>query len=181
MTRIAVVTASLPSRVEFRAECVAAVMAQTLQPVAHLIHLDYQRSGPAACLSAMLPAAVETGADWIAQIADDDLMFPRHLELLAGETDADIVYSYCDVIGRGDWNPSAPFDADRLRAGNYIPATSLIRTELCVELGWRTNAAYGFEDWDFWIRALDAGARFACVPFVTWQYRFHGDNLSVAL
>jgi hypothetical protein len=108
-------------------------------------------------------------------------MYPRHLELLAGETEADIVYSYCDVIGRGNWNPSAPFDAERLRVENYIPATSLIRTELCAELGWRTDAAYGFEDWDFWIRALDVDARFVCVPFVTWQYRFHGDNLSVAL
>jgi len=178
---VVVVTPSLPSRVDLRAECVASVMAQTLQPVAHIIHLDYQRIGPAACLNAMLPAAVETGAEWIAQIADDDLMLPRHLELLAGETDADVVYSYCDVIGRGGWNPSAAFDADRLRAGNYIPATTLIRTELCSELGWRTDAAHGFEDWDFWIRALDAGARFVCVPFVTWVYRFHGENLSAAL
>jgi hypothetical protein len=85
------------------------------------------------------------------------------------------------VEGRGAWNPNAPFDAERLRQGNYIPATTLIRAELCAELGWRADAQHGFEDWDFWLRALDAGASFACIPEVTWLYRFHGENLSTTL
>jgi hypothetical protein len=179
--RIVVVTASLPERVDFRAECVAAVAAQTLPPVAHLLHLDYERQGPARCLNALTKAAGEAGAEWIAQIADDDVMFKHHLETLATRTDADIIYTYCHVEGRGGWNPNAPFDADRLRRGNYIPATSMIRAELCADLGWRHDAAHGFEDWDFWLRALDRGAVFACVPEVTWRYRFHGSNLSTAL
>jgi hypothetical protein len=121
------------------------------------------------------------GADWVAQIADDDLMLPHHLETLATRTDADIIYTYCEVTGRS-WNPNAPFDADRLRRENYIPATTLIRTSLCEELhGWREDSRHGFEDWDFWLRALDLGAEFACIPEVTWQYRFHGSNLSTAL
>lgn len=179
--RIIVVTPSLPERVEFRAECIAAVAAQTLEPVAHLVHLDYGRQGPARCLNALTMSAITSGAEWIAQIADDDLMMPHHLETLATRLDADIIYSYCEVDGRGAWNPNAPFDPDRLRSGNYIPATSLIRAEVCAELGWRSDAEHGFEDWDFWLRALDHGAVFACVPEVTWRYRFHGSNLSTAL
>jgi len=27
------------------------------------------------------------------------------------------------------------------------------------------------EDHDLWVRALDAGARFRCIPEVTWTYR----------
>lgn len=176
--RIAVVTASLPERVEFRAECMAAVAAQTLLPVAHLLHLDYERQGPARCLNALTKAAVEAGAEWIAQIADDDVMLTHHLETLAARTDADIIYTYCHVEGRGAWSPNAPFDADRLRRENYIPATTLIRTELAVTLGWNVDAANGWEDYDFWLRALDVGAEFACVPEVTWLYRFHGSNHS---
>ncbi len=179
--RIVVVTPSLPERSELRAECVNSVSEQTLKPVAHLIHIDHERRGPAACLNTLARAAVDAGAEWVAQIADDDIMLPHHLETLAKSLDADIIYTYCEVEGRGAWNPNAPFDAERLRQGNYIPATTLIRAELCAELGWRADAQHGFEDWDFWLRALDAGASFACIPEVTWLYRFHGENLSTTL
>ena len=176
--RVVVMTPSLPERAEFRAECVESVKAQTLKPVAHVVMLDYERVGPAVMLNRMLPACIAAEADWIAQLADDDLMDSHHLEtLVANSAEADILYSYCRVTGRG-FNPNSPFDADRLRRENYIPATTLIRTSLCEELGWRSDSAYGFEDWDFWLRALDAGARFVCVPEETWTYRFHGSNLS---
>ena len=177
--RVVVVTASLPERHEYRAECIRAVEAQTVKPVAHVVMIDHERVGPAVVLNRMLAAALACDADWIAQVADDDLLYPDHLQtLLEASAEADIVYSYCDVEGRDWFDPNAPFDAERLRQQNYIPATTLIRAELCRELGWRADSAHGFEDWDFWLRALDAGARFVCVEQRTWLYRFHGANLS---
>ena len=176
--RIVVVTPSLPERADLRAECVASVAAQTLQPVAHIVMVDYERAGPAAMLNRMLPACIAADAEWVAQLADDDLADPNHLELLAEHcADADIVYSWCRVEGRS-FNPNREFDEAALRASNFIPATTMIRTSLCVDLGWRDDSTHGFEDWDFWLRALDAGARFVCVPEVSWTYRFHGANLS---
>lgn len=177
--RIAVLTPAVPERADMLAECVAAVRGQTFPPVAQLIEIDHERAGCATVLNRLLPAAQAANADWIALVADDDLFYPRHLErLAAASADADVVYSYCDVEGR-DWNPNSPFDPQRLRLENYIPSTCLIRASLAAALGgWRVDAAHGFEDWDFWLRALDAGARFRCVPTVTWRYRFHGDNLS---
>lgn len=175
--RISVLTPALPDRLPLLAECVASVRAQTLRPTAHLIQLDYERRGCAAVLNVLLAAAAE--AEWVALLADDDLFLPHHLATLAAHTDADIIYPYCRVVGR-DWNPNAPFDEAQLRAGNFIPSTTLIRRSLADRLGgWRTDAANGFEDWDFWLRALDAGGRFRCVPEVTWVYRFHdGGNMS---
>lgn len=156
-------------------------MNQTLRPVAHFVSIDYERIGPAEMLNRTLSSCVNARADWIAQLADDDLAYPHHLETLASASaDADIVYSYCDVEGRSNFDPNSPFDAEALRVINYIPATTLIRTSLCVELGWRSESAYGWEDWDFWLRAQDAGARFVCVPEKTWAYRFHGANLSTS-
>jgi hypothetical protein len=180
--RIIVVTASLPERNSFRAECIQSVNEQTLQPVAHLVSIDHERAGPARILNRLLPACLAAGAEWIAQLADDDIFYPHHLAtLVENANDADIVYPYCEVRGR-NWNPNAPFDAERLRRENYIPATTLIRASLCEQLGgWREEAKEGFEDWDFWLRALDAGARFVCVPQVTWAYRFHGHNMSTSL
>ena len=179
--RIAAVMTSLPERHDFRAEAIRAVEAQTLKPVAHFVGIDYERVGPAEMLNRLLPACVAASSDWVAQTADDDLWYPHHLETLAEHAaDADIVYPYCDVEGRDWFDPNRPFDAAELRRQNFIPATTLIRTSLCVDLGWRSDATHGFEDWDFWLRALDAGARFVCVPEKTWLYRFHGANLSHA-
>lgn len=176
--RISVLTASLPEREAFRAEAIASVNAQTFAPIAHLIGIDHERVGPAAILNRLLPAAVAMSAEWVALLADDDVLYPQHLEALSACESGDIRYSYCDVEGRGGWSPNAPFDPDRLRRENYIPATTLIRTELAVTLGWNVDAANGWEDYDFWLRALDVGAEFACVPEVTWLYRFHGSNHS---
>lgn len=171
---ISVITASLPSRSAMLAECVASVASQTLAPAEHLVLVDHARRGPAEVRWQLVLAAA---SEWIAVLDDDDVLYPRHLELLAAETPrADIVYSYCEVEGR-DWTPNHHFDADLLRARNYIPITALIRRDLIVELGgWNDGAANGWEDWDLWLRALDAGATFASVPEITWRYRFHGGN-----
>lgn len=176
--RIAVVTPALPTRGGMLAECVASVAAQTLAPVEHLIGVDHERVGTARVKTRLSRAAVS--AEWIAPLEDDDLADPDHLQTLAEHADqADVVYSWCRVTGRTGWDPNSEFDADRLRHGNYIPSTALIRRSLIDVLGgWRDSktVAYGWDDWDFWLRALDAGARFRCAPHVTWTYRFHAGN-----
>lgn len=175
---ISVITASIPPRQAMLAECMAAVAAQTLPPLEHLVGIDFARWGSSPTRNALVAGA---RGDWIAVIDDDDLMYPEHLAKLSAITEADVVYSFCDVTGKA-WNPNGAFDEHRLRGMNYIPITSLIRTDLLRSLGgWRDSSACqgGLEDWDLWIRALDAGARFACVEEVTWLYRFHGGNKSV--
>ena len=198
--RIAVLTPSLPERGELLAEAAASVRAQTLRPAVHAIAVDYENAGIGALLNRL---ARGTEAEWLARLDDDDLLQPSHLEVLSSAAEkADVVYSWCDVAPRVEngvvpdlpavleedrWLPNQDFDESRLRAGNYIPATTLVRRSLWAELaGWREDGwRFGgerddparTEDWDFWLRALDAGARFVCVPRVTWTYRYHGGNL----
>ena len=198
--RVAVLTPTLPSRPELLAEAVASVNAQSLRPVAHLIGVDHEEMGIGGTLNRLASSA---DADWLARLDDDDLIDPSHLETLAARTnEADILYSWCrivprstngseppypSVIGRSGWTPNQTFDPERLHASNYIPATALIRKSLWHELGGWQRAGYGVagspasaegtEDWDFWLRALEAGARFLCIPTVTWSYRYHGGNL----
>lgn len=198
--RIAVLTPSLPDRGELLAEAVASVRAQTHRPTVHAIAVDYDSDGIGALLNRL---AGSTDAEWLARLDDDDLLEPNHLEVLGSAADrADVVYSWCQVaprvadavvpdvpavLGENRWVPNQEFDEARLRAGNYIPATTLVRRSLWAELGgWREDGwRFGgeredpalTEDWEFWLRALDAGARFVCVPVVTWTYRYHGGNL----
>lgn len=125
--------------------------------------------------NALLAAAA---GEWIAVLDDDDLLLPNHLEVLSA-AQGDVIYTWCQVAGRGDWNPNRNFFADHLRQNNYIPVTALIRASLLRDLqGWRsTEESYsGLEDWDLYLRALDAGATFTCIPEITWVYRFHGGN-----
>lgn len=203
---IAVVTPAIPERAALLAECIASVNAQSYPPVGHYVGVDHAKVGCVTNLNRTVNAALASGADWIALLADDDLMYPHHLGTLIGATRTqhdcagfgpegppcdscpgdgcpilpppDIVYSWCQVTGRPGWNPNRHFDAEALRYGNYIPATSLIRSSLIRELGGWRPGAHGFEDWDFWLRALDHGARFRCIPAVTWEYRFGHDNFS---
>ena len=176
---ISVITASIPSRTAMLAECMASVARQSLRPLEHIVAVDHARYGSAATRNAALGGV---RGDWTAVVDDDDLLWTEHLARLSTLTEkADIVYSWCEVAGKS-WNPNSDFNAERLRNGNYIPATSLIRTKFLRKLkGWRDSADSpgGLEDWDLWLRALDAGGRFVCLPEITWTYRFHGGNKSV--
>lgn len=182
--RIAVVTPSLPERGRMLKECMDSVFRQSLPPVAHLIEVDYERAGCARVLNRLASAALAAKITHLALLGDDDLFYENHLEILAAEaqrTNAPVVYSWGRVTGREGWNPNSTFDAGRLRHENYIPSTSLISLAHVKAIGgWRPNAAMGWEDWDFWLRSLDAGAAFVCVPKYTWIYRFHGENISCA-
>jgi glycosyltransferase involved in cell wall biosynthesis len=169
---ISVITAAIPARVDMLAEACRSVRAQTLPCMEHLIGFDYDRRGSAATRNSLLRAA---SGEWVAILDDDDLMKPYHLAMLeASSNGADIVYSWCEVEGRA-WDPNSMFDAERLLRENYIPITTLIRRELLADLGgFREDVAW--EDHDLWLRALEAGAEFRCVPAVTWIYRFHAGN-----
>ena len=179
--RVAVITPSLPSRSFPLARAAESVAGQTVPPAAHLIAVDHARKGTAAVRNALAVSALSLDADWIAPLDDDDILYPHHLHTLldtAKREEADVVYSYCDVVGRA-WNPNSPLDELRLRRENYIPITALISARVWETLdGWKDSSevANGWEDWDFWVRALDAGFRFANAPLVTWEYRFHAGN-----
>jgi hypothetical protein len=176
--RVSVITAAIPPRLDKLASACASVRAQTHPADEHLIAIDYARRGTARVATQL---ALSARNEWVATLEDDDLWYPQHLaSLTASAGEADIVYSYCDVDGR-DWSPNSPFDADRLRRENYIPATALIRRSLLADLGgWRDGQESGwYEDWDLWRRALGAGARFVCVPEVTWIYHWHGGNKTI--
>lgn len=143
------------------AECKESVQAQTLPATEHLIYLDRNISERVGLnLNRM---AESTDCEWLAPLADDDLLFPQHLEtLVAHSEDADVVYSKCQISGREGWEPHWPSE---------IPATTLIRRSLWEKLGGWSEAIRA-EDRDFWIRARKKDARFVFVDEFTWHYRF---------
>src|SRR5262249_4035317 len=66
----------------------------------------------------------------------------------------------------------------RLRRNNCLVYASLYRRALFDRIGgYRADAAPGYEDWDFWLSALEAGARFVHVPAPLFRYRKHGTTM----
>lgn len=177
-TEIAVVTPSLPERHAMLAEACASLAAQTLQPVAHHIAVDYGRQGPAAMLNRLI-APLTT--EWLSILPDDDLYDPDYLETLAKHTEnADIVLSWSRIEGREQQQYRGQFVPEHFleRRDTGMRGVFLFRRSLWEKLGgWREVP---LEDWDFLCRAVIHGARFAPVYREKWTYRFHDTNSSHA-
>ena len=96
------------------------------------------------------------------------------IEILDSDDRVGIVYGDAQCFGTqtGRWNVGA-FDSHRLLNGNFIHASALYRRSV-----WERNQGYdramptqGFEDWDFWLGALEHGWKFAYIPEVLFEYR----------
>jgi len=187
---VTVLTPSIPGREAQLVEAIASVNAQTVQADAHLIRVQTPPGplGPvhiAAQRNALLDAVT---TDWVATLDDDDLWLPHHLATVAPYLrTADLVYTWPTpewAIHRLDctgWDHRI-LEA-RLRNGNFIPSSALIRTGLLRRVGgWQTTGYDGrfetgafWEDHDLWIRLARMAATFVCVPEETWVYRMDGE------
>lgn len=177
---LTVIIPTVAGRGELLMEAVHSIEAQTLPPLGFKVATDHELAGPHAPLNELARGVYTT---WLFRLDDDDLLDPDHFEVLSHwlDDDADIVYTFCRIEGGGDDHPPGQFQDrwqaeygwDYLRTTNFIPSAAAIRTSLWRELGGLRD--HPFEDWDFWVRALDAGARFRCVPAVTWTYRMNAE------
>lgn len=170
---------------------VASVDAQTHQPDSIVIHLDVYREGPALTRNRILD---QVTTDYVAWLDDDDELLPHHLETCmkyAEAEDADLVYPWYKRFDRFDpFGSRPPYPVgkafnDELREhlltkNNFIPVTTVIRTELLKEVGgfplpWVEDWPHpSNEDWGLWRRLLRAGARFTHAPSETWIWHRHG-------
>src|SRR5512144_3098135 len=164
------------------------VARQTIAVDRWCVAVDNDRRGSAVTRNEALLMA--HGTDWAAFLDSDDEWLPQHIAtlLLYAAPDVDVVYTGCDVVGpggesvprRAEWGRfGESFDPDLLREMSYIPVTSLVRTDLALDVGgfgYVNDSPY--DDCCFYLRLLDAGARFLHVPQVTWTWHHHGRNTS---
>jgi Glycosyltransferases involved in cell wall biogenesis len=176
---VTVAIPTIPGREKSLEIAIGSAVNQTLVPAAVHVVVDIDRDGAAVARNRAL-GFVET--DWVAFLDDDDEFKPNHLRAClrhAGLTGADVVYPGYDTIGDDPLGCfGMPFNADLLRVGNYIPVTTLCRTELVRKVGgfqphpdFRGDPC---EDWGLWLALLDAGATFSHLPLRTWIWRTTG-------
>jgi glycosyltransferase involved in cell wall biosynthesis len=122
-------------------------------------------------------AIVASQGEYIFPLDADDRMrsgwIDRAIEILDSNPKVGVAYGDAEYFGTsgGRWRVG-PFDVSRLLAGNYIHASALYRRSV-----WERNRGYdvamvhGFEDWDFWLGALEHGWQFRYIPEVFFEYR----------
>jgi GT2 family glycosyltransferase len=111
----------------------------------------------------------------------DDRLAPGALEALRRPLDAapGLGFAYGIAEFFGDW--SGPlvmpaFDPYRLLYRSLVPATSLVRRELFADVGGFDPEIEGYEDWDFYLGAVERGWGGQRVEEVTFFYRRHGQS-----
>jgi len=189
MNTVTVLIPHIPVRPNALTRAVKSVAVQTHKPDALHIEVDVNRTGSAATRNRGLQAVRTT---WVAFLDDDDELRPNHLQVLldcAVSDDVDVVYAGCTVLdpnGRDvplqeEWGRFGhEFDPDLLREKSYIPVTCLARLDLARSalFGPPSGVTSNYDDWGFYVRMLDLGAKFVHVPQKTWIWNHHGKNTS---
>ncbi len=184
---VTVVIPHIPTRPNALARAVKSAATQTVKPRSIVIATDLYRDGSAITRNRALYMA---DTPWVAFLDDDDVLLPNHLEVLlrhAEETGAGVVYSGCTVIGqdgrevppRDEWGRfGKPFDAELLRDHSWLPVTSLVHLSLAKKALFEAPPGSDYDDWGFYLRLLDLGAKFSHVPIRTWIWNHTGRNTS---
>ena len=109
--------------------------------------------------------------------ADDGLTADALRQLReALEAEPALGFSYGIMRFTGAWDgvlQMPPYDPYRLLYRHTIGSAALVRRELIEDLGGYDPAFAGYEDWEFWLHALERGWRGRRVEAVTLLYRRH--------
>jgi glycosyltransferase involved in cell wall biosynthesis len=151
--------------------------------------IDQPNGGPPAAYNRGFDSAA---GEYVAMCPADDIWDPRKLEwndaVLAGDPAIDVLFGRARFFGQADGEHPHPRGQGRLDpaafmremyAADLVPApATVVRRDLHQRLG-RFDESLPSEDYEFWMRALRAGAAFYHDPREMARLRIHGGNVSL--
>lgn len=124
----------------------------------------------------------EAKGEYILPLDADDKIKPNFLEtVMTGIQEADIVSTWLLTFG----NENRTWGSEHLRPGlnimyrqNQINCCSLYRKSMWEDIGgYDENMRLGYEDWDFWLSALEKGYKIKVIPEHLFLYRKHSVSM----
>ena len=92
-----------------------------------------------------------------------------------------VVYSWAKTFGSGSSGVREfpEFDLQRMLLGNTVEACSVFRRKVWQDVGGydETKFKEGYEDWDFWLGAVEHGWKFKRIPEALFEYRVRPDSM----
>lgn len=116
--------------------------------------------------------------EYILPLDADDMIAKTFIEETLGK--GDIVTVMQQEFGDSNtlWVPGNDFSEEAFKTANRANCCSLYRKKMWEELGgYDENMKDGYEDWDFWLRAVKAGYKFEVVYEALFFYRKHGKSM----
>jgi glycosyltransferase involved in cell wall biosynthesis len=138
-----------------------------------------------AGLSAARNAAIAVAkGEYILPLDADNRIRPQYMskavDVLDSSKDTGVVYTYADLFGEknGMW-VFPPFDAKKLLLENFVEACSVFRKKIWEQCnGYDPGMTIGYEDWDFWISAMEKGWGFHLIEEVLFDYRVRKNSMA---
>lgn len=136
-----------------------------------------RNQGPAAARNAAFLAA---SGDTVFIIDADNEIYPRciarlHAAVQNGGFDA--TYAQLEYfgterrIGSADiWDPAV------IAEENYVDVMALVKKSAWARIGGFSHIEEGWEDYDFWLKFIEAGFTAGYVPEILCRYRVHGKS-----
>jgi glycosyltransferase involved in cell wall biosynthesis len=158
--------------------------------ITHLDRLDWPRTRLVRQENRGLPGARNAGmrlaeGRFLVPLDADDEIAPEFLEVLrsALEERPDAAYAHCWSELYGDEEATwvaRPFNPYLLALSNSVVGCVLMRTEAWKQVGgYDETMLHGNEDWDMWLRLLEAGWDQVQIRRSLFRYRRHGVSMSV--
>ena len=134
-----------------------------------------------------LPAARNRGiaassGEFLLPLDADNRILPGFVDeaiaMLDGDATAGVVYGDRREFGARNADVAVPeLDLPRMLWSNYIDACAVMRRAVWSDVGGYDIAFPDWEDWDFWLGAVERGWRFLRIPRPTFEYRIRPDSL----
>ncbi len=115
----------------------------------------------------------------------DNRISPNYLSRAAKILDQDprigVVYGNPEFFGEAEGTRDVPeLSIRKLLLGNYIDACAVFRRRVwedCQGFDPKIPEKLGYEDWDFWLGAIEAGWRFHHLAAVMFYYRIRANSM----
>lgn len=127
-----------------------------------------------------LPTARNNGikdakGEWVIPLDVDDTIDSTLFEKTVGKGDI-IAFGHRDI--RGDHFPDKDLSLENFLKGNRIIACTVFKKKVWEDIGgYDESLKEGYEDWDFWIRALKFGYAITVIPEVLYTQRTHEGSM----